>query len=73
MLSVAPLIGSEAYIDSTHKRWLHIRVRPNARGMLKTIRVGTSAPKRLSPSISLLVLWPRLSRSCLSCPIMLDD
>ena len=54
MLSVAPLIGSEAYIDSTHKRWLHVRVRPNARGMLKTIKVGSS------PFLIPLFPWPCL-------------
>ena len=39
VLSVAPLIGAEASTDPDHKRWLHVHVRPNARGMLKTVRV----------------------------------
>lgn len=42
VLSVAPLIGAEAHTDADHKRWLHVHVRPNARGMLKTVRVRPS-------------------------------
>lgn len=40
VLSVAPLIGADPCVDASHKRWLHIHVRPHARGMLKTIRVS---------------------------------
>lgn len=39
VLSVAPLIGAMPCVDASHKKWLHVHVRPHARGMLKTIRV----------------------------------
>lgn len=46
MLSVAPLVGTEAYTDATHTRWLHIHVRPNTRGMLKAVKVHTTSSAR---------------------------
>ena len=39
VLSVAPLMGATASIDSSHVRWLHVKVRPPARGLLKAARV----------------------------------
>ena len=39
VLSVAPLLGAAASVDSSHPKWLHIHVRPPARGLLKTVRV----------------------------------
>ncbi len=39
VLSVAPLLGAAASVDSGHPRWLHVHVRPPARGLLKTVRV----------------------------------
>ncbi|BDA41766.1 probable protein CLEC16A homolog at N-terminal half [Coccomyxa sp. Obi] len=38
VLSVAPLLGAAASVDSGHPRWLHVHVRPPARGLLKTVR-----------------------------------
>ena len=38
-LSVAPLLGSAPAIDQAHARWLHLHVRPHARGLAKTVRV----------------------------------
>ena len=38
-LSVAPLLGAFASVDPGHQRWLHVHVRPPARGLLKTVRV----------------------------------
>ncbi len=35
VLSVAPLMGADPAIDASHKRWLHIHVRPPVRGLLK--------------------------------------
>lgn len=35
VLSVAPLMGADPVIDPSHKRWLHIHVRPPVRGLLK--------------------------------------
>lgn len=39
VLSVAPLMGATASIDAGHARWLHVKVRPPARGLLKAARV----------------------------------
>lgn len=39
-LSVAPLLGSSAYVDQAHPKWLHLHVRPHARGLAKTVRVS---------------------------------
>lgn len=39
VLSVAPLLGAAASVDASHPRWLHVHVRPPARGLLKTVRV----------------------------------
>ncbi len=44
VLSVAPLLGAAASVDSSHPRWLHVHVRPPARGLLKTVRVGPLFP-----------------------------
>ena len=41
-LSVAPLLGAAATVDPGHARWLHVHVRPPARGLLKTVRVRHS-------------------------------
>lgn len=38
-LSVAPLLGAAAAVDAAHPRWLHVHVRPPARGLIKTVRV----------------------------------
>jgi hypothetical protein len=38
-LSVAPLLGAAAAVDVAHPRWLHVHVRPPARGLIKTVRV----------------------------------
>ena len=35
VLSVAPLMGADPIIDPSHKRWLHVHVRPPVRGLLK--------------------------------------
>jgi hypothetical protein len=35
VLSVAPLMGADPVIDPSHKRWLHVHVRPPVRGLLK--------------------------------------
>eukprot|EP00884_Botryococcus_braunii_P017497 jgi/Botrbrau1/4430/Bobra.0348s0019.1 len=43
VISVAPLMGSQAAIDRQHKRWLHIDVRPPVRGLIKTLRATTPA------------------------------
>ena len=40
ILSVAPLLGASPSLDASHKRWLHVHVRPHARGMLKTVKVS---------------------------------
>lgn len=40
VLSVAPLMGATASIDAGHARWLHVKVRPPARGLLKAARVS---------------------------------
>ena len=42
VLSVAPLLGAAASVDSSHPKWLHVHVRPPARGLLKTVRVRHS-------------------------------
>ena len=48
MLSVAPLLGAAAAVDAGHARWLHVHVRPPARGLLKTVRVrGAHTRRRL--------------------------
>ncbi|KAK9796324.1 hypothetical protein WJX73_003927 [Symbiochloris irregularis] len=39
-LSIAPLLGSSAYVDPAHPKWLHLHVRPHARGLAKTVRNG---------------------------------
>ena len=44
VLSVAPLMGATASIDSSHVRWLHVKVRPPARGLLKAARVTLCFP-----------------------------
>ena len=41
VLSVAPLMGATAASDAGHARWLHVKVRPPARGLLKAARVST--------------------------------
>ena len=43
VLSVAPLMGATASIDAGHARWLHVKVRPPARGLLKAARVSAFA------------------------------
>lgn len=40
-ISVAPLLGSAPFVDQAHRRWLHLHVRPHARGLAKTVRVRT--------------------------------
>jgi hypothetical protein len=40
VVSVAPLMGAEPYVDANHPRWLHVHVRPPVRGLLKVIKVG---------------------------------
>lgn len=42
VLSVAPLMGADPTIDPSHKRWLHIHVRPPVRGLLKVILIRHS-------------------------------
>jgi hypothetical protein len=44
VVSVAPLLGSQAAVDVQHKRWLHIHVRPPVRGLLKTLKVCKTPP-----------------------------
>ena len=39
VLSVAPLMGATAASDAGHARWLHVKVRPPARGLIKAARV----------------------------------
>ena len=39
VLSVAPLMGAQAAVDASHPRWLHVRVRPPVRGLLKVVKV----------------------------------
>jgi hypothetical protein len=51
VLSVAPLLGAAASVDPGHARWLHVHVRPPARGLLKTVRV-----RACNPHISVLPL-----------------
>ncbi len=49
-LSVAPLLGAAAAVDAAHPRWLHVHVRPPARGLIKTVRVrAPPGPQRTSP------------------------
>ncbi|KAK9825468.1 hypothetical protein WJX81_005951 [Elliptochloris bilobata] len=42
-LSVAPLLGAAAAVDAAHPRWLHVHVRPPARGLVKTVRAASAA------------------------------
>ena len=45
VLSLAPLMGAAAQVDSSHPKWLHVHVRPPVRGLLKLLKVyGTYAP-----------------------------
>ena len=39
VVSVAPLLGAQAHVDAKRGRWLHIHVRPHARGLTKILRV----------------------------------
>ena len=41
LISKAPLVGADCYIDADHPRWLHVHVRPHARALLKAIRVSS--------------------------------
>ena len=56
VLSVAPLMGATASIDSSHVRWLHVKVRPPARGLLKAARVFLCFPSHCK-HISDLSCW----------------
>ena len=40
VLSLAPLMGAAAQVDSSHPKWLHVHVRPPVRGLLKLLKVG---------------------------------
>ena len=42
VLSVAPLLGAHAHVDARRTKWLHVHVRPHARGLLKCVRVSMS-------------------------------
>lgn len=45
VLSLAPLMGAAAQVDSSHPKWLHVHVRPPVRGLLKLLKVcGIYAP-----------------------------
>lgn len=45
VLSLAPLMGAAAQVDSYHPKWLHVHVRPPVRGLLKLLKVhGIYAP-----------------------------
>ena len=39
VLSLAPLMGAAAQVDSSHPKWLHVHVRPPVRGLLKLLKV----------------------------------
>ena len=36
---MAPLLGAQAHVDAKRGRWLHIHVRPHARGLTKVLKV----------------------------------
>ncbi|KAL4427887.1 hypothetical protein ABPG75_001976 [Micractinium tetrahymenae] len=38
VLSVAPLMGALPQVDAKHARWLHVKVRPPLRGLLKVLQ-----------------------------------
>ena len=39
VISVAPLLGAQAHVDAKRAKWLHVHVRPHARGLTKILRV----------------------------------
>lgn len=43
VLSVAPLLGARPSTDPQVSKWLHVHVRPSARGLLRIIKVGCGA------------------------------
>ena len=54
VLSVAPLLGAHAHVDARRAKWLHVHVRPHARGLLKCVRV------------SMCIAQSHIARDCLS-------
>lgn len=43
VLSVAPLVSTEASPDANVPRWLHVHVRPSLRGLMRVVRAGGGA------------------------------
>lgn len=41
VLSIAPLMGSQPFVDTNVGRWLHVHVRPSVRGLLRLVRQAT--------------------------------
>lgn len=73
VLSVAPLMGAAAASDAGHARWLHVKVRPPARGLLKAARVTTDPLstcrmvlcRQVSPVSEHLTTGQRCSGGCM--------
>lgn len=61
VLSLAPLMGAAAQVDSSHPKWLHVHVRPPVRGLLKLLKVGHGSYLHL-PQHTLGSLCPAFKR-----------
>ncbi|KAL3156762.1 hypothetical protein ABBQ38_001037 [Trebouxia sp. C0009 RCD-2024] len=54
VLSLAPLLGAAARVDTSHPKWLHVHVRPPVRGLLKLLKSSGSGSALLNVSRQLI-------------------